>query len=110
MKPLAEQSCVPCEKGTPPLRGAALAELSRQLPDWEVVREHHLSRTYSFPDFAKALAFVNRVGAIAEQQGHHPDIHLAWGKARVEIWTHSIDGLSESDFVLAAKCDETMKG
>lgn len=88
-----------------PLRGDAARSRLAGLDGWEVVRDHHLVRTFSFLDFAAALAFVNRVGVIAEAQGHHPDIHLAWGKARIEIWTHSIDGLSESDFVLAGKCD-----
>ena len=72
---------------------------------WQVIDGHHLSRTYDFPDFSQALVFVNRIGAIAEQQGHHPDLRLGWGKVGVEIWTHKIDGLTESDFVLAAKID-----
>ena len=76
-----------------------------QLPDWEVVSEHHLKKAFKFPDFKQALDFVNRAGAIAEEQGHHPDILLAWGKAEVTIFTHKIDGLTESDFVLAAKID-----
>jgi 4a-hydroxytetrahydrobiopterin dehydratase len=70
-----------------------------------VVGEHHLEKEYTFPDFAQALAFTNAVGAIAEEEGHHPDIYLAWGKARVTIWTHKVDGLTRSDFVLAAKID-----
>jgi 4a-hydroxytetrahydrobiopterin dehydratase len=102
---LAEKTCVPCKGGVPPLKGAALETLHRELPDWEVVEEHHLRRTFRFPDFKKALDFVNRAGAIAEEQGHHPDILLAWGKAEVTIYTHKIDGLTESDFVLAAKID-----
>lgn len=102
---LASKSCVPCRGGVPPLRGEELNKLAAQVKDWEVVREHHITRTYNFPDFAKALAYVNEIGAIAEAEGHHPDIYLAWGKVRVEIWTHKIDGLTESDFILAAKCD-----
>jgi 4a-hydroxytetrahydrobiopterin dehydratase len=105
MAGLSEKSCVPCRGGTPPLRGEALQALLAQLDGWNVQREHHLEKTYTFPDFVTALAFVNRVGELAEQQGHHPDLHLAWGRVRVEIWTHKIDGLTESDFVLAAKCD-----
>lgn len=105
MTELADRQCVPCRGGVPPLKGDKLRSLSAKLPGWEVVREHHLSREYRFPDFASALAFVNRVGALAEQQGHHPDIYLAWGKARIDIWTHKIDGLTESDFILAAKID-----
>ena len=103
---LADQSCVPCRGGVPPLKGESLRPLQAQLPGWNVVQEHHLSRTFAFPDFVSALAFVNRVGELAEQQGHHPDLYLAWGKVRVEIWTHKIDGLTESDFVLAAKIDK----
>jgi 4a-hydroxytetrahydrobiopterin dehydratase len=102
---LADKTCVPCKGGVPPLKGAALHALHRELPDWEVVDEHHLRRTFRFPDFKKALDFVNRAGAVAEEQAHHPDILLAWGKAEVTVYTHKINGLTESDFVLAAKID-----
>lgn len=102
---LAKRDCVPCRGGVPPLKGKEIEKLHSQLDDWEVVKEHHLTKTYEFNDFAGALAFVNRVGEMAEQQGHHPDVYLTWGKARIEIWTHKIDGLTESDFVFAAKCD-----
>lgn len=105
MAGLVEKHCVPCRGGVPPLTRAQYEPLLGELDGWSVVDDHHLARTYAFPDFASALAFTNRVGAIAEEEGHHPDIHLAWGKVRVEIWTHKIDGLTESDFVLAAKCD-----
>jgi 4a-hydroxytetrahydrobiopterin dehydratase len=83
--------------------------LLRQVEGWEAVNGHHLAKTYDFPDFQSALAFTNRVGELAEEQGHHPDIHLSWGKVRIEIWTHKIDGLTESDFVLAAKCDRLLR-
>jgi 4a-hydroxytetrahydrobiopterin dehydratase len=103
---LAKEKCVPCRGGVPPLKGEALAPLIKQLgEEWRVVEEHHLEREFRFPDFAKALAFTNSIGAIAEAEGHHPDIYLAWGKVRVTIWTHKIDGLTRSDFVLAAKLD-----
>ena len=105
MSDLASKTCVPCRGGVPPLTGASLEALHRQLPDWTVVNEHHLERTFTFPDFAQALAFTNKVGALAEEQGHHPDIALAWGKVGITTWTHKIDGLTESDFVLAAKID-----
>jgi 4a-hydroxytetrahydrobiopterin dehydratase len=105
MSELAEKNCVPCRGDIPALKGADLHNLSHQLPNWEVVNEHHIHRVFKFPDFVKALAFVNRVGAIAEQQGHHPDILLTWGKAEVTLWTHAVNGLTESDFVLAAKID-----
>jgi len=104
---LARKSCEPCRGGVPPLPEAETARLLEELGgEWTVVDNHHLSCTYEFPDFARALAFTNRVGAIAEAQGHHPDIHLAWGRVRIDIWTHKIDGLTESDFILAAKADE----
>jgi len=77
-----------------------------QLEGWTVENGHHLQKSYDFPDFVSALAFVNRVGALAEQEGHHPDVHLTWGKVRIQIWTHKIDGLTESDFILAAKIEE----
>lgn len=106
MSDLANQPCVPCRGGVDPLKGADLKALQDRLGSgWEVVEEHHLSKTFSFPDFAEALAFVNRVGALAEEVGHHPDIWFTWGKARVEIFTHKIDGLAEADFVLAAKVE-----
>ena len=102
---LASKTCVPCRGGVPPLKGEELTRLQAQLEGWEIVGEHHLEKTYPFPDFRSALNFTIQVGALAEQQGHHPDIHLSWGKVRVEIWTHKIDGLTESDFILAAKID-----
>jgi 4a-hydroxytetrahydrobiopterin dehydratase len=89
----------------PPLKGADLTPLAEQVPEWQVVEEHHLERCFGFKNFAEALRFTNEIGALAEEQGHHPDILLAWGKAGVRIWTHKIDGLTESDFVLAAKID-----
>jgi 4a-hydroxytetrahydrobiopterin dehydratase len=106
MSGLAEKSCVPCRGGIPALKGKELLDLHRQVPDWEVVNEHHLKRTFNFPDFVSALAFVNRVGEVAEKEGHHPDIYLAWGKAEITIWTHKVDGLTESDFILAAKIEK----
>ena len=106
---LAEKECVPCRGGVPPLTAEERAPLLAQLEDWEVVDGHHLSKTYAFADFVSALAFVNRVGEVAEHNGHHPDVYLAWGKVRLDIWTHKIDGLTESDFVLAAKCDRLLE-
>jgi len=106
MSDLANQNCVPCRGGVPPLKGSQLADLVRQLPGWEVVDEHHLKKNFTFQDFRQALAFVNRVGELAEQQGHHPDILLAWGRAEVTTYTHAVKGLTESDFILAAKIDK----
>lgn len=105
MPSLAEKSCVPCRGGVPPLKGAELGKLSGQTPEWQVVDEHHIERDFRFSDFRAALDFTNRVGELAEGEGHHPDIYLAWGKVGVKIWTHKIDGLTESDFILAAKID-----
>ncbi len=105
MSDLASKSCVPCRGGVPPLKGAELEALHRQLPGWNVVHEHHLEKSFHFPDFVQALAFTNRVGELAEEQGHHPDIYLTWGRVDIKIWTHKIDGLTESDFILAAKID-----
>jgi 4a-hydroxytetrahydrobiopterin dehydratase len=102
---LAHRECVPCRGGAPPLSAEQIAPLLTQLVGWSVVDHHHLSKSYQLPDFASALAFVNRVGEVAERNGHHPDVALSWGKVRLDLWTHKIDGLSESDFVLAAKCD-----
>ncbi len=106
MADLAERQCVPCRGGVPPMKGDEVEKLSAQLPEWEVVNEHHLQKTYRFKNFAETLRFVNRVGELAEQQGHHPDICFGWAKAEITIWTHKIDGLTESDFVLAAKIDK----
>lgn len=103
---LAEKHCIPCKGGVPALQGEALETMKAQVPDWQVVDGHHLTRSFTFPDFKTALGFVNRVGAIAEEEGHHPDLLLTWGKVDIKIWTHKIDGLTESDFILAAKADQ----
>jgi 4a-hydroxytetrahydrobiopterin dehydratase len=102
---LSDKQCVPCRGGVPPLKGRELDALHKNVPQWNVVNGHHLTRAYTFPDFKQALDFVNRVGAVAEEQGHHPDILLTWGKAEITMWTHKIDGLTESDFIMAAKID-----
>ncbi len=103
---LAQQQCIPCRGGVPPLEGPELDALERELGGgWRVVDGHHLEKEYTFPDFVTALAFVNRVGDLAEAQNHHPDLLLSWGRATVRIWTHKIDGLTESDFVFAAKSE-----
>ena len=109
MSALAEKECVPCKGGVAPLKGNELSGLTGQLGGkWQVVNGHHLEKEYKFPDFREALAFTNKVGALAEAQGHHPDIYLAWGKVKLTLWTHKIDGLTESDFVFAAKADELL--
>ncbi len=104
---LTQRNCIPCRGGVPPLKGDELLSLNAQLESgWHVIEEHHLEKEYPFPDFATALAFTNKVGTLAESQGHHPDILLSYGKVKITLWTHKIDGLTESDFILAAKCDK----
>jgi 4a-hydroxytetrahydrobiopterin dehydratase len=108
MSELAEKTCVPCRGGVPPLKGKELEQMHKRLSQWahwKVINEHHLQREFKFADFKQALDFVNKVGAVAEEQGHHPDILLTWGKAEITLWTHKIDGLTESDFIMAAKID-----
>ncbi len=105
MSELAKKKCVPCHGGVPPLSPEERGALLEQVPGWSVEEGHHLARNYTFPNFVDALAFVNRVGDVAESEGHHPDLFLTWGKVGVKIWTHKIDGLTESDFILAAKID-----
>lgn len=107
---LADLDCVPCRGGVPPLEAARIAELLRQLPGWRINDAGHLEREYEFSNFRTALEFANRVGEIAEAQRHHPDLHIGWGLCTVEIWTHKIGGLTESDFYLAAKVDRDVAG
>ena len=101
----AEKTCVPCRGGSPPLTPEQIRPLSAEVPSWQVHDHHHLERTFPFPDFETALAFVNRIGAEAEGQGHHPDLELGWGRVVVRFFTHKIDGLSEADFIMAARVD-----
>ena len=105
MSDLAARECVPCRGGVPALKGTQITELLEQLDGWMVIAEHHLSKAYKFSDFRGAQSFVNQIGQLAEAQGHHPDICFGWGRCEITIWTHKIDGLTESDFVLAAKID-----
>jgi len=106
---LAKKECVPCKGGIPPLKGKPLRDLLAAVNNgWQLIREHHLEKEYKFEDFRGALDFTNRVGEMAELQNHHPDIYLAWGKVKVTIWTHKIDGLTESDFIFAAKTDQLL--
>jgi len=107
---LADQKCIPCKGDVPPLQGDAIATFLTELPGWDAPNGHHLFRIFRFPDFKTALEFVNRAGAVAEEQGHHHDLLLAWGKVEVTIYTHKINGLTESDFVLAAKIDRLRSG
>ena len=109
MSELASRQCVPCRGGVPPLKGSEITKLLDDLEGWEVVNEHHLRRSFQFANFLQSQEFVNRVGDLAEEQGHHPDICFGWGKAEITIWTHKIDGLTESDFILAAKIGQLWK-
>ena len=104
-KALHERDCVGCRGGAKKLGSEEIAALAWQVEGWNVVKNHHLRREWKFPDFAQALAFVDKAGALAERQGHHPDLFLKWGLVRAEIYTHSVDGLTEDDFILAAKLD-----
>jgi 4a-hydroxytetrahydrobiopterin dehydratase len=107
MSDLAQKECVPCKGGVPPLKGDEITRLAEQLGEgWRVIDQHHLEREFKFPNFRTALEFTNRVGDLADQQNHHPDIYLSWGKAKLTMWTHKIDGLTESDFVFAAKVNK----
>ena len=109
MSDLAKKSCIPCRGGVPPLKGIQLADLQGKLKnDWKIINEHHLEKEYSFINFKEALEFTIKVGELAENQDHHPDIFLTWGKVKVTIWTHKIDGLTESDFIFAAKTDREL--
>ena len=107
MSELAEGTCLPCRGGVPPLKGEELDALQEKLGNgWQIINEHHLEKEYIFADFRQALDFTVKVGEVAEIQGHHPDIYLAWGKVKLTIWTHKIDGLTKSDFIFAAKADQ----
>ncbi len=109
MTDLAKKTCIPCRGGVPPLKGAQLEDLQDKLKnDWKIINEHHLEKDYSFKNFKEALDFTVKVGELAENQDHHPDIFLTWGKVKVTIWTHKIDGLTESDFIFAAKTDREL--
>ena len=109
MSELAQGTCIPCRGGVPPLKGEELDALQEKLGNgWQIINEHHLEKEYIFADFRQALDFTVKVGEVAENQGHHPDIYLAWGKVKLTIWTHKIDGLTESDFILAAKADQEL--
>ena len=107
MSKLADQKCIPCSVGTPPMEKDEIDKYERELnEEWQVIDEHHLERVFKFKNFKEALDFTNKVGEVAEKEGHHPDISLGWGKVKLTVLTHKIDGLSESDFVFAAKVDK----
>jgi 4a-hydroxytetrahydrobiopterin dehydratase len=103
---LAQKRCVPCEGGTPPLTGVQVEPLLRQLDGWEVVEGKKLTKSFRFGNFVEAVDFVNKITPVAEAEGHHPDLVVRWGEVRVELWTHAVGGLSENDFIMAAKIDQ----
>ena len=110
IKNLATRACVPCHGGVQRLRGVALRNLRKGLGrGWTAVKTHHLEKEFGFKDFKSALAFTNRVGALAEKQGHHPDMYLAWGRVRILLWTHAVGGVTENDFVLAARIERVKR-
>jgi len=102
---LSQESCIPCQEGGGTLTAEDLDTLLQDLPHWRVVDQHHLQRRWSFADFQSALNWLNRAGAICEEQGHHADFQLGWGYCEAVIYTHKVDGLTRADAVLAAKLD-----
>ena len=106
---LGVKHCKPCEGGTPALAGDVLTDYFKQVQGWELVEWKKIVKSFKFPNFRKALEFTNRVGELAESENHHPDIYLSWGKVKIELSTHAVKGLSENDFILAAKIDELPK-
>ena len=109
MDNLSKKNCIPCKSGSIPLKGKHLSALMKDIDkDWRLIEEHHLEREFNFPNFQEAWNYLNKVAEMSEQQDHHPDLELSWGRVKVKIWTHKIDGLTESDFVFAAKCDDLL--
>ena len=109
MSGLSEMRCTACRGDEPTLTDAEIAELSPQVPEWQVVQREgikRLERVFGFRNFAQALAFTNRVGEQAEKEGHHPALLTEWGKVTVTWWTHKIGGLHQNDFIMAARTDE----
>lgn len=109
-EPTCEKKCPPCDEATASLAADKLRKLQQKLnnPEWKIPKGHHLERHIKFKDFKAALACTNKIGEVAEEMGHHPNICLAWGEVKIQIWTHKINGLTENDFVLAAKIDEAL--
>lgn len=102
---LAEKTCVPCRGGVPPLTRAQFEPLLAELDDWQVIDDRKIVKSFKFDNFIQAMGLANKIAEVAEEQGHHPDLLVRWGELRLDLWTHKIDGLSESDFILAAKID-----
>lgn len=106
MSDLINKNCVPCRGGIPPLNKDEINVFLGDIQDWKVIDNHHILKTFSFPDFISALSFVNKVGTLAEKEAHHPNICFTWGSVEISIWTHKINGLHENDFILAFKIEE----
>ena len=106
MNDLINKNCVPCQGGIPPLSEGEIKHYLSKIKNWQVIDDHHLEKTFVFPDFKSALSLVNKVGELAEQENHHPNICFTWGKVDITIWTHKINGLHENDFIMASKIDE----
>jgi len=105
MTDLHKNKCIPCKGGIPKLKIKDSKEFQKETPDWKIIKNHHITRTFKFNDFKSALTFVNKVGAIAEKEGHHPNINFTWGEVNISIYTHAINGLHKNDFILASKID-----
>src|SRR5262245_36315011 len=103
---LADKKCVPCRGGVPPLNAAEIVPLLQQLHGWEVENDRKLIKSFPFKNFVDPVKFVNAITEVAETEGHHPDLYVRWGEVKVYIWTHKVDGLTESDFIMAAKIDK----
>ncbi len=102
---LADQKCVPCKGGVPPLRASEIEPLLSRLDNWTVEANKKLIKSYPFKNFLEPVRFVNAITEVAEAEGHHPDLYVRWGEVRIYLWTHKVDGLTESDFIMAAKID-----
>ena len=105
---LADKKCEACHGGTKSLSSSEYAPLLRELKDWEVIENHKLHKSVKTKDFQQALDLANKVGAIAEEEGHHPDLLVRWGELGIDMWTHAVNGLSEADFIMAAKIDRAL--
>ena len=103
---LKDKECIPCRGGVPPLTEREIEPFIKELADWQVIEGKKIRKEIKFDDFAQSMEMANRIAELAEREGHHPDLLVRWGELVIEIWTHKVDGLTESDFILAAKIDD----